>query len=342
MTSLRAFALLAALLCGGLGFVPSAHADTSCSISPANLTFGSVAADGSANATTTWTWNCNSSEFLAFSSQAQIKMCFKIGAGSATGSTINARLMRSPIPNNDPLSFQIYADPSHTKIWTDSITPPSSVEIPITYPLSSIFGLFANGSGSGTVTLHGVIPAQALAAGMNYSSSFSGVSAQIVYHYSYNGAPSTCNSGGTTGTPSSFSFTASADVPGLCTISTATDLDFGSNPGTLASNHDSTSAISMACRLRSAWNVGLNNGINASGSVRRMRLNATSNYVNYELYRDSGRTARWGHTINTDTYSGTSNATTSTLTVYGRVPGSPVQSVPAGTYNDIVTVTVTY
>lgn len=343
MTSLRAFALLALLLTGWWGFVPDARADTSCSVTPADLNFGAVDASGYATASATWTWNCDTSELFG-GSQALVKMCFRVGAGSGLTSTISARTMSTPSPRNDVLNYQIFADAAYGKTWTDSVTPPSSVEIAFAYPLSSIFGLFASGSGSGTVTLYGRIPAQSLAAGNDYTSAFNGAAAQIIYRYSYTStAPGNCNSGtGTQGTPSSFSFTARAQVPDICTISTATDLDFGGNAGIISSNRDSTSAIGLACRVRSTWDVGLNNGINASGSVRRMRLGATSNYVNYELYRDNARSVRWGNTVNSDTFSGTSTAATTTLTVYGRVPGSPTQSVPTGTYNDIVTITVTY
>lgn len=338
MTSLRAFALLALLMSGLLGFAPGARAATTCSVSPTDLNFGPVDASGYATAAATWTWTCNTNEFLA-GNQAQVRMCFRIGAGGVSGSTVATRKMQSPAPNNDQLNFHLYSDPSHSVPWGDSVTPPTSVELPIAYPLTSIFGLFASGSDSGTITLYGRIPAQILAAG-NYSNAFSGGNAQIVYRYNYTSTqPANCSAGGSV---SNFTFTARADVPDQCTISTATDLDFGGNAGAISSNRDSTSAISLACRLRSTWDVGLNNGMNASGNVRRMRLNATSNHVNYQLYRDTGRSVRWGNTIGSDTRSGTSNATTTTLIVYGRVPGSPAQTVPAGTYNDVVTVTVTY
>jgi spore coat protein U-like protein len=71
-----------------------------------------------------------------------------------------------------------------------------------------------------------------------------------------------------------------------------------------------------------------------------MRLGATGSYVDYELYRDAGHSLRWGATIGTDTVPGTGTGTAQALTVHGRVPAT--QSVAAGSYGDVVTVTVTY
>jgi spore coat protein U-like protein len=62
--------------------------------------------------------------------------------------------------------------------------------------------------------------------------------------------------------------------------------------------------------------------------------------VSYELYRNSARTQRWGNTLNSDTVIGSGTGGTQNLTVYGRVPAQTTPS--AGTYNDTITVTVTY
>jgi spore coat protein U-like protein len=62
--------------------------------------------------------------------------------------------------------------------------------------------------------------------------------------------------------------------------------------------------------------------------------------VNYTLYSDSGRTTVWGTTIGTNTVAATGSGAAQSYTVYGRIPA---QTTPApGTYNDTVTVTVTY
>lgn len=57
---------------------------------------------------------------------------------------------------------------------------------------------------------------------------------------------------------------------------------FGSVPGPITSNVDQTTSI------------GLDNGLYASGTTRRMR-NGAGQFVVYELYRDSPRSVRWGN-----------------------------------------------
>jgi len=63
-------------------------------------------------------------------------------------------------------------------------------------------------------------------------------------------------------------------------------------------------------------------------------------FVNYQMFSDSGRSSNWGDVVGTDTVASTGNGAAQIHTIYGRVP---VQSTPsAGTYLDTVTVTVTF
>lgn len=69
-----------------------------------------------------------------------------------------------------------------------------------------------------------------------------------------------------------------------------------------------------------------------------------ADFVGYELYRDSGRTQRWGNDTaggsNTVNGSGASQTNPTVLTVYGRVPAQGASE--PGAYSDTVTVTLTY
>src|SRR3546814_18752365 len=70
-----------------------------------------------------------------------------------------------------------------------------------------------------------------------------------------------------------------------------------------------------------------------------MRRASSSSYISYELYSNTGRTLRWGNTLNVDRVSATGAGTAQMFTVYGQVPA---QTTPAaGTYADTVNVTVT-
>jgi spore coat protein U-like protein len=133
-------------------------------------------------------------------------------------------------------------------------------------------------------------------------------------------------------------FTVSASVSANCTIS-AGALAFGAYDPVVtnaAADLDQTSTITVACTKGSTGTVSLNNGSNASGSTRRMK--SGTDFLNYEMYSDSGRTTVWNAT-NTVSYTAASKATTG-LTLYGRVPQG--QDVPVGSYSDTVQATITF
>jgi spore coat protein U-like protein len=113
-------------------------------------------------------------------------------------------------------------------------------------------------------------------------------------------------------------------------------LDFGS-PADISSNVDATVDLLVTCTTGTDYDVALNNGLNAT---RRMRLGATTNYVDYELYTDNTFTTSWPSTVGTPPYSYTGTGAQDTITVYGRIPG---QATPlAGTYTDTIQITLTY
>jgi spore coat protein U-like protein len=113
-------------------------------------------------------------------------------------------------------------------------------------------------------------------------------------------------------------------------------------------NIDSTATIAVKCTNTTPFSIGMNNGANASGSQNRLRLGATSNYINYGLYTDSARSHAWVTTTSTTSCtSGTSTCVLGTgtglnqnTTVYGRVPSQTAPS--SGTFTDTVIITVTF
>ena len=134
------------------------------------------------------------------------------------------------------------------------------------------------------------------------------------------------------------SFTVSASVSANCTIS-AGALAFGAYDPVVANastDLDQISTVTVACTKGSTGVVSLDNGVNASGSTRRMKSGA--NFLSYEMYNDSGRTVVWNAT-NTVSYTAASKASTG-LTLYGRVAAG--QDVPVGAYSDTVVATITF
>ena len=137
-------------------------------------------------------------------------------------------------------------------------------------------------------------------------------------------------------------------ITASCTINAAT-LDFGSNPGTtlVSSNIDQGTTVSVTCTNGSPYSIGMDNGLNVSGSQRRMKNGAT-NYLNYNLYTDAARLNAWttaaSNAACTTTGScalGTGSGTAQSVSIYGRVPSTGT-APPTGTYTDTVTMTITY
>lgn len=128
-----------------------------------------------------------------------------------------------------------------------------------------------------------------------------------------------------------------ASLTATCRIESATNLDFGSVDGVLGQNVDSNSTITVTCTQSTGFNVGLDNGLNASGTTRRMR--GTAGYIPYELYRDASRSTRWGNDASSWVHTA-GVGTPQALTVYGRV--RPQTMPGGGNYQDTIVVTVTY
>lgn len=127
-------------------------------------------------------------------------------------------------------------------------------------------------------------------------------------------------------------------IQNACEISTApTTLDFGTH-GVLSSTVDNTSTISVTCTTAAPYNIGLNGGVSGDINARTM-LNGTDS-VAYQLYQEAARTTVWGDTVGTNTLASTGTGVEQYFSVYGRV--APQTTPPANTYNDTVTVTVTY
>lgn len=135
------------------------------------------------------------------------------------------------------------------------------------------------------------------------------------------------------------SFAVSAFVASGCAV-TALPLAFGAYDAAGASQVDASTTVTVLCTLGTAYNVGLNQGTGSGATVTTRKLTSGSDTLNYTLYSDSNRSSLWGNTVGTNTVSGTYALAQAPYTVYGRI--SSGQVVPAGTYTDTITVTITY
>jgi spore coat protein U-like protein len=291
-----------------------------------SLAFGTVTGTGATASSSGLSAVCQSG-----ASTTYFRMCFYLGPGEFSGSSVDPRYMKNPSASTSNLmAYRLYSNPART----DLLGPVGGG--------NPTYMLDAEASGGNTqkstpLTVYGSVPSgQTLAAGSYQEQSTNGV---VYYRYSTSGYPPSCTTGGSGG--SNFTTASSgitANYADTCAISAATNLDFGSVAG-LSSARDQTSTITLRCPAGTAWKLGLNNGIHASGSTRRM-ADGTGRYIQYELYRDSARSQRWGNTPGTDSSDDTGSGSAQTATVYGRVPAQAVTA--AGTYSDTVTVTLTF
>lgn len=131
----------------------------------------------------------------------------------------------------------------------------------------------------------------------------------------------------------------SATVQKVCSVS-ATSLNFNNYNASSVSPTDSTATLTVTCNNGTTYDVGLDAGGGSGATTTTRKLTLSSNTINYQLFRDAGRSQNWGNTIGTDTLNTTGSGTPVNHIVYGRIATG--QFVPEGTYVDTVTVTVTY
>ncbi|WP_049722208.1 Csu type fimbrial protein [Gilvimarinus polysaccharolyticus] len=327
--------LLGLIFSGLLSLANSTLATTNCNASASDLVFGNISMGATQNNTATVNIECNTFG-LSLLATARVRMCLNIDAGVATNSTVNARTMSTA--SLEQVQFQIYRDAGRYQTWSNTVA--SDVDIDLQYSVPVL-----GGSGTTSAILYGQIPAQLALATGNHQNSFVGAHTRLDYRYAERllGTPSwptSCTSGGNGGGSITFPFNANATVPASCVIDVVNNLNFGSTPGLISSNQDQTTNFSFTCTKTTPWKVSLDDGLHAVGATRHMRLGTTENYVEYELYRDSGRTLRWGNTPDVDTVNNAGTGSSQNLTIYGRVPAP--QSLPSGSYSDTVTVTITY
>lgn len=111
---------------------------------------------------------------------------------------------------------------------------------------------------------------------------------------------------------------------------------------------DSVGSITVTCtRVAGQANANVSLGIGPSPNtgatnVRRMRQQAGTDLLDYNLFSDPGRSAVWGMgseaVVQQVTVPASQGTVQRVLQIYGRIP--PAQNVSVGTYSDHLTLTV--
>lgn len=137
--------------------------------------------------------------------------------------------------------------------------------------------------------------------------------------------------------------TVNATVINACTVA-AGALPFGNYDPTSATPLDGAStppAISVTCTIGESYSIGLNGGAGGGSATNpRVMTGTPGGTLNYDLFQDSGRLTLWGNTSPTNTVNKSGTGVPQTSQVFGRIPA--LQASPAGAYQDMVTITVSF
>lgn len=128
----------------------------------------------------------------------------------------------------------------------------------------------------------------------------------------------------------------SANVLSFCTIA-STPLAFGVYSSAAV---PATATLTVLCTLTTPYTVSLDAGTGTGATTTTRKMANGSNFLNYQLFRDSARTQNFGSTVGTDTVGGTGSGLAQLITIYGQIIAS--QNAATGSYTDTVTATLTY
>ena len=304
----------------------SAHAvnnSDSCWLSGATLSFGSVTGKGKSNYANLQI-TCNQ---YNHTQTVNVALCPYITAGGL-GLLNNRRLMVKYGSVHSYLSYDLFYDAALTRRID---TQANASTLNCTYQTFSI----NENKKMFTIPIYGLVYSGQNVTEGNFDNN-NNTHVNLLYAFSEEKQPSKEDAiTATLSKPGTNSLNVTANFENSCNLISATDLNFGQIDN-LSKIITSAAAVTLSCPLNTTWKVGLDQGLNYDGTTRRMR-NGTD-YIAYELYQDASYNKTW---TNTNTSPGVGTNGTQIIQIYGKVPQSAVM-VPAGEYQDTITVTLTY
>ena len=124
------------------------------------------------------------------------------------------------------------------------------------------------------------------------------------------------------------------NVTTACTMTTSTTMDFGFLTSVTA-NTQSTASATVRCTPNAAYTVKVDNGQNYASTTRRLKSTSGAATVDYGVFQSDGTTAWPAAGL-----AGTGSGNDQTLNIVGKL--AQTTEVAAGTYKDLLTITLDY
>lgn len=141
------------------------------------------------------------------------------------------------------------------------------------------------------------------------------------------------------------SFNVKVAIAGTCKISTIEDIDFGTvTPGSEVDELKSTT-LKVQCNHEEPFTIALKPGnSNTVGAGAMISSTDKTVLIAYQLYSDGAASKVWGSVTGTggNVISDTSTRAVQSFPIYAKLLAADVVGKPAGYYNDVVAVNVTY
>ena len=305
-----------------MGVSASAQASGSCWLSGPALNFGSVSSKGKTSYTN-WQVTCNQ---YGHTKTVNVALCPYATAGGL-GLSNNRRQMVAYGATHSYLKYDLFYDPALTQRIN---TQANLSTLKCTY---KTFNVNENKKVF-DLPIYGHVYAGQNVRAANYDNN-NNTQVTLLYAFSQDKQPSIEDVLASQSSNQSNSLNVTSNYENSCNLISASDLNFG-QINDLSQAVTSSTTVALSCPLNTSWKVNLDQGMNYDGATRRMRKGA--DYIAYELYRDAQYSQLWN---NSGASQGTGNNGTQTIPIYGKA-GPSSTAVPAGEYQDTITVTLTY
>jgi spore coat protein U-like protein len=124
-------------------------------------------------------------------------------------------------------------------------------------------------------------------------------------------------------------------VADSCTVTSVLPVVFGSFSG---STIRVTGSVTFLCTQGASYAIGLSAGSGSGATVYSRNMSGAGGALSYSLFSDPGYSINWGDTGGAGLVSGAATGGSQTVSIYAQLPAG--QYAPAGSYNDLATVTI--